>query len=174
VFGRGPIWVSCELRPDGHARHAVRPDGVLHGRCGNDEFLPLSTEGSTHGGIPMTVAHSEHARPFAGEDRLARGKGVSWRVWYVAVLAGVTVSLFLFVPAGGNLALLVLFGGLMALHHIPGGGHHHGKMGGAERPAPARSRDEGEDTPHSEPGGAKVSGSNRRRKGGGGRSGHCH
>src|SRR3989304_1110873 len=122
----------------------------------------------------MTVAHSEHARPLAGEDRLARGKGVSWRVWYVAVLAGVTVSLFLFVPAGGNFSLLLLFGGLMALHPLPGGGHHHGQAGRTERSAPARSRNEGEDAPHAKQGGGMVSGNNRRQKRGGGHSGHCH
>ena len=121
----------------------------------------------------MTAAHSEHARPLAGEHRLARGKGVSWRVWYVAVLAGVTVSLFLFVPASGSLAMLVLFGGLMALHHLPGGGHH-GQKGGTERSVPPDLETEGEDTPHAEQGGAKVSGSNRRQKGGGGHSDHCH
>jgi len=69
--------------------------------------------------------------------------------------------------------MLVLFGGLMALHHLPGGGHH-GQKGGTERSVPPDLETEGEDTPHAEQGGAKVSGSNRRQKGGGGHSDHCH
>ena len=122
----------------------------------------------------MTEAHSEHAHALAGEDRLARWKGISWRVWYVAALAGVTVSLFLFVPGGGNLAVLVLFGGLMALHHLPGGRHHHGRTDGVGGSAPPDPETESEHTSHAEHREAKAWGSNRRQKDGGGHSGHCH
>lgn|GEM_PF-4478547 len=84
----------------------------------------------------------------AGQDYMANGRlhhtterphllsrsRVSWRVLYVVAVTGAAAALFLFVPDGGSLALLVLFGGLMALHHLPGAGHHAGH-GTAARPS---------------------------------------
>ena len=64
--------------------------------------------------------------PAGGTPQSSRRTRISWRVAYVAGLAVVAASLFLLVPNGGSVALLVLLGGLMALHHLPGGhGHNH-------------------------------------------------
>ena len=67
--------------------------------------------------------HTHHA----GESRYSRNKGaVPWRLVYVISLVAVAASLFVFVPDGRSLALLILLAGLMVLHHLPGG-HGHGR-----------------------------------------------
>ena len=72
----------------------------------------------------------EHRHQGGGSPRESRATRVSWRVLYVATLAGVAAALFLLVPGGTTLALFILLGGLMVLHHLPGGGHHvgHGNL----------------------------------------------
>lgn len=66
--------------------------------------------------------NSEHPLEKSAAKR-SRTK-LSWRLLYMAGLFVVAAVAFLLAADGGRLALLVLFGGLMALHHIPGG--HHG------------------------------------------------
>ncbi len=61
-----------------------------------------------------------------GEAPANRGR-VPWRLLYVLILVAAAISLFLLVQDGGSSALLVLFAGLMALHHLPGG-HRHGHV----------------------------------------------
>lgn len=62
--------------------------------------------------------------------RRTRASRFRWPLIYVISLAAVVGSLFLLVPNGANLALPVLFVGLMALHHLPGLSHHGGHGSG--------------------------------------------
>lgn len=78
--------------------------------------------------------HAHHgSKAPAGRVRVPR------RLVYVPVLVAAVVSLFFLVPDGGSSALLVLFAGLMALHHLPGS--HHGGH------ATARATARGESAP---------------------------
>ncbi len=68
----------------------------------------------------------EPADSAAGASRSTRRPRIPWRIVYLASLVIVAASLFLLVPGSGSVALLVFLGGLMALHHLPGGhGHRH-------------------------------------------------
>ncbi len=79
------------------------------------------------------AAHIDHAQAGA---RLQRFHIPGWLV-YVLAVAALTAIVFLLVPDGGRTALLVLFMGLMMVHHLPGLGHHGGM---AAHPAAARER----------------------------------
>ncbi|OGS46869.1 MAG: hypothetical protein A3K66_01055 [Euryarchaeota archaeon RBG_16_67_27] len=64
-----------------------------------------------------------------GGGRSPKGKGrIDLRIAYVLAVVAAAATLFFLVPDGGSWAFLVLFGGLMALHHVPGlsRGHAHG------------------------------------------------
>ncbi len=76
---------------------------------------------------PEPAASGDHTAHLAGGPVRARKKGtVRWRLAYVASMVGLAALLFLLVPDGGSLALLVIFAGLMIFHHLPGGhGHDH-------------------------------------------------
>ncbi len=67
--------------------------------------------------------HSHHDEAEAPRHHRSR---VRWIVAYVVGLAAIAAALFVFVPGGGPLALFILLGGLMVLHHLPGGMHQHG------------------------------------------------
>ena len=67
--------------------------------------------------------HTHHGHTQAPAHRWGR---IQWAVVYVIGLVLVTGLLVIFVPGGGQLGLVVLLGGLMVLHHLPGGGHQHG------------------------------------------------
>jgi len=70
--------------------------------------------------------HGEPADSATGASRSARRFRIPWRIAYIAGLVIVAASLFLLMPDRGSVALLVLLGGLMVLHHLPGGrGHSH-------------------------------------------------
>ncbi len=75
-----------------------------------------------------TGAHAVHAHDGTASRRLHTPR---WLV-YLSAVAAVAVIVYLVVPDGGSTALLVLFAGLMMLHHLPGLGHHGGR---ATRPA---------------------------------------
>ena len=56
-----------------------------------------------------------------GGGRSPKGKGrIDLRIAYVLAVVAAAATLFFLVPDGGSWAFLVLFGGLMALHHVPG------------------------------------------------------
>ncbi|MFA5897459.1 MAG: hypothetical protein WC985_11270 [Thermoplasmata archaeon] len=80
----------------------------------------------------ITEGNAQHDHVAQGEmaHRRTRASRFRWPVIYVISLATVVGSLFLLVPNGANLALPVLFIGLMALHHLPGLSHHGGHGSG--------------------------------------------
>lgn len=65
----------------------------------------------------IAIDHAHHGGNETAVDRIR----VPWRLVYVLVLVTAVVSLLFLVQDGGSSALLVLFAGLMALHHLPGG-----------------------------------------------------
>ncbi len=73
-----------------------------------------------------SVAMMDHSAHSSGEAATHRQSRVRWTITYVIALILVAVALFVLVPGGGQLSLLVVFGGLMLLMHMPGGLHQHG------------------------------------------------
>ena len=102
----------------------------------------------------------------------SRWRQVSWRLWFAVALAAVAVALFVLVPDGGSIALLVLFGGLMALHHMPGG-HRHGQTPETQRPASSDSESSLKETTHPDHGDLAAA-RHKKREGSRGHSGRCH
>ncbi len=96
-----------------------------------------STEGLGTEAVPEQnrTRSEEHRHQGGGSPHESGALRVSWRVLYVVTLAGVAGALFLFAPGGTSLALFILFGGLMVLHHLPGGGHQagHGNLSASPR-----------------------------------------
>lgn len=72
------------------------------------------------------VTVPDHSQHRAIDAPLRNRSRIRWTIVYVVGLGLVTAALFLLVPGGGQLAPLVLFGGLMLLMHLPGGAHQHG------------------------------------------------
>ncbi len=56
-----------------------------------------------------------------------RNGSFPWRLTYVLSVFGVAGAVFVLLPESSSLALLVIFAGLMILHHLPGGAHRHGE-----------------------------------------------
>ena len=76
----------------------------------------------------MMNSSSAPPRPQTGARREPR---IPWRLVYVVTIVTATVAIFLLLPNGTSLALIVLFSGLMILHHMPGAGHqgNHSALG---------------------------------------------
>lgn len=82
---------------------------------------------------PRNATVDAHADP-AHHPAASRRFHVPRWLLSMSAVAAVAAIVFLLVPDGGSTALLVLFLGLMMVHHLPGLGHHGGHT--ASRAAP--------------------------------------